>query len=100
MVQPRQHHILASFLDLAREEDLVENRIDLVKIENQVELAHVAEEGVQDLNKEVDGFEVSELVVVGVDADAEEEASVAAVDDLVVSELNKVGLVLLIPRGH
>ena len=35
----------------------------------------------------MDGFQVCELVVVGVDADAEEEASVATIHDLVVPEL-------------
>ena len=35
----------------------------------------------------MDGFQVRELVVVRVDADAEEEAGVATVDDLVVAEL-------------
>ncbi len=44
----------------------------------------------------MDGLEVGELVVVGVDAGAEEEAGVAPVDDLVVAELDKVGLVLLV----
>ena len=34
-------------------------------------------------------FEVRELVVVRVDADAEEEAGVATVDDLVVAELEQ-----------
>lgn len=47
----------------------------------------------------MDGLEVGELVVVCVDAGAEEEAGVAAVDDLVVAELDKVGLVLLVARG-
>lgn len=47
----------------------------------------------------MDGFEVGELVVLGVDADAEEEAGVAAVDDAVVAELDEVGLVLLVARG-
>lgn len=47
----------------------------------------------------MDGLEKGELVVVCVDAGAEEEAGVAAVDDLVVAELDKVGLVLLVARG-
>lgn len=42
------------------------------------------------------GLEIGQLVVVGVDAGAEEEASVASVHDLVVAELDKVGLVLLV----
>lgn len=47
----------------------------------------------------MDGLEVSELVVVCVDAGAEEEAGVAAVDNLVVAEFDKVGLVLLVAGG-
>lgn len=46
----------------------------------------------------MDGLEVGELVVVGVDTGAEEEPRVAAVDDLVVAELDEVGLVLLVAR--
>jgi len=44
----------------------------------------------------VDGFQVRQLVVVGVDAGAEEEAGVPPVDDAVRAELDEVGLVLLV----
>jgi len=40
----------------------------------------------------VDSFEVEEIVVRHVDADAEVESCVTAVDDLVVAELNEVGV--------
>lgn len=96
MLQPRQHDLLARLLDLAGQEDLVEDGVDLVEVEDQVQLADVAEEGVEDLDEEVDGLEEGELIVVGVDAGAEEESGVPAVDDLVVAELDKVGLVLLV----
>lgn len=96
VLQPRQDDLLTRLLDLAGQEDLVQDGVDLVEVEDQVQLAHVAEEGVQDLDKEVDGLEVGQLVVVGVDAGAEEEAGVPAVDDLVVAELDEVGLVLLV----
>lgn len=99
MLQPRQDDLLARLLDLAGEEDLVKNGVHLVKVEDEVELADVAEEGVEDLDEEVDGLEKRELVVVCVDAGAEEEAGVAAVDDLVVAELDEVGLVLLVAGG-
>jgi len=47
------------------------------------------------------GFEICELVIIGVDACAEEEASVSAIDDLGhVAELDEVGLVLLVARGN
>lgn len=97
--QPRQHNLLTRLLNLARQKDLVEDGVHLVKVEDEVELADVAEEGVEHLDEEVDGLEEGELVVVCVDASAEEEARIAAVDNLVVAELDKVGLVLLVARG-
>lgn len=99
MFQPRQDDLFTSLLDLSGKEDLVEDGVDLVEVEDEVELADVAEEGVENLDEEVDGLEVGELVVVCVDAGAEEEAGVAAVDDLVVAELDEVGLVLLVAGG-
>jgi hypothetical protein len=44
----------------------------------------------------VDGLEVGQLVVVGVDAGAEEEPRVSAVHDLVIAELDEIGLILLV----
>jgi hypothetical protein len=35
----------------------------------------------------MDSFEICQLVVVGIDADAEEETGVSTVNDLVVAEL-------------
>jgi hypothetical protein len=99
MLQPRQHDLLARLLDLAGQEDLVQDGVDLVEVEDQVQLAHVPEKGVEHLDEEVDRLQVRELVVVGVDAGAEEEPRVPPVDDLVVAELDEVGLVLLVARG-
>lgn len=45
------------------------------------------------------GLQIRQLVIVGVDADAEEKPRVAPVDNLQVPELNEVGLMLLISRG-
>lgn len=100
MLEARENDLLARLLDLAGEKDLVEDGVNLVEVEDEVELADIAEEGVEDLDEEVDGLEVGQLVVVGVDAGAEEEAGVAAVDDLVVAELDEVGLVLLVAGGY
>ena len=47
----------------------------------------------------MNGLEVGELVVVGVNAGAEEEAGVAAVDEAVVAELDEVRLIFLVARG-
>ena len=43
-------------------------------------------------------LEVRKLIVIGVNAGAEEEPGIAAVDDLIVAELDEVGLVLLVAR--
>ncbi|KAL8981072.1 MAG: hypothetical protein Q9177_005687 [Variospora cf. flavescens] len=68
------------------------------KSHKPIQLAHVAKERIQHLDEEMDGFQVRELVVVGVDAHAEEEPRVPPVHDLQVPELDEVGLVLLVPR--
>ncbi len=70
----------------------------LVKIKNQIQLAHVPEETVQHLDEEMDRLEVRQFVVVGVDAHAEEQPRVPPIDDLVVAELDEVRLVFLIAR--
>ena len=82
MLQPRQYHLLTRLLNLPREKHLIQDGVDLVKIKHEVQLAHVPEELVQHLDEEVDGLEVGQLVVVGVDAHAEEEARVPPVHDL------------------
>jgi hypothetical protein len=96
MFQPREHNLLARLFDLARQKHLVEDGINLVEVEDKVKLADVSEKGIEDLDKEVNGLEERQLVIVCVDASAKEETGVAAVDDLVVAELDKVGLVFLI----
>ena len=72
----------------------------LVKVKDEIELAHVPEKGIEHLDKEVNRLQIGELVVVRVDARAKEEAGVAAVDDLgPLAELDEVGLVFLIAWG-
>lgn len=100
MLQPRQNNLLTRLLNLPRQKHLVQNGIDLVKVEDQIQLAHIPKERIQHLHEEVNSFQVGELVVVGVHAGAEEEARVPAVDDLVVPELDEVGLVFLVAGGH
>lgn len=100
MLESRENDLFARLLDLSRQEDLVEDGVDLVEVEDEVELADVAEEGVEHLDEEVDRLEVRKLVVVGVDARAEEQPRVSPVHDLVVPELDEIGLVLLVSRRN
>jgi hypothetical protein len=99
MLQPRQNNLLTRLLNLPRQKHLVEDSIDLVKVEHQIQLTHIPEERIQHLDKEVYRLQVRELIVVGIDARAEEQSCIAAVDDLVVAEFDKVRLVLLVARG-
>ena len=48
----------------------------------------------------MNSLEIGELVIVCVDTGTEEETGVTAVYDLIVSELDKVGLVFLIARRN
>ena len=96
VLQSCQDHLLARLFNFPRQKDLVQYCVHLVKVKDQIELADVAEEGVQDLDEEVYHLEIGELVVVCVDARAEEEARVPAVDDLAAAELDEVGLILLV----
>jgi hypothetical protein len=71
----------------------------LVEVEHQVQFAHIPKELIQHLHKEMYRFQVSELVVVGVYACAEEQPGIAAVDHFRgAAELNEVGLVFLVAR--
>ena len=72
MLQPRQHNLLTRLLNLPGQEHLVQDGIHLVEVEDEVQLADIPKEGVEHLDKEVDGLEVGELVVVCVDTRAKE----------------------------
>ena len=71
----------------------------LIKVEYQVQFTHVAKELIQHLHEEMYRLQVCELVVVGVYARAEEQSSIAAVNDFRgAAELDEVGLVFLVAR--
>ena len=59
----------------------------LMEVEDQVELANVAKENIQNLHEQVDGLQIAELVVRNVHAKGKEKASISPVDDLEVVEL-------------
>ncbi|KAI7288120.1 hypothetical protein KC345_g6 [Hortaea werneckii] len=81
---------------LPRKPRLRWRRPDFTKVEDEIQLAYVAEELIQHFYKEVDGFQIGQLVVVGIDTGTEEESGVATVDDLAAAaELDEVGLVLI-----
>eukprot|EP00414_Alexandrium_minutum_P009514 CAMPEP_0113821030 /NCGR_PEP_ID=MMETSP0328-20130328/1534_1 /TAXON_ID=39455 /ORGANISM="Alexandrium minutum" /LENGTH=56 /DNA_ID=CAMNT_0000788961 /DNA_START=165 /DNA_END=335 /DNA_ORIENTATION=+ /assembly_acc=CAM_ASM_000350 len=56
-------------------------------MEDEVQLAHVAEISVEHLDKQVDELQNPELIVVHVHAEDEEHPRITPVDDLVLSVL-------------
>ena len=53
---------------------------------------------VKELDEEVDGFEIGQLVVVDIDAKREEQPSVTPIDDLVRAELDEVRVLGIAPH--
>lgn len=101
MLQPRQNNLFTRLLDLARQKHLIQNSIDLVKVEDKIQLTHIAKELIQHLDKEMNGLQISKLVIIRVDASAEEETGVATIDDFGgAAELDEIGLVFLVARRH
>ena len=95
MFQPRQHNLLTRLLNLPRQKHFIENRIDLypiksyqppsstlspshptgthlIEVKHQIQFAHVPKKAIQHLHKEMNRLQIRQLVVVRVDAYAEE----------------------------
>ena len=82
----------ACFLNLSRQDDLVQNDVDLWEVEDQVQLADRSEVLLHRFNVQVDRLHHGQLVVVHVAADREEQPSIPSVNYLHVSVLNEVCL--------
>lgn len=59
----------------------------LVEVEDQIKLTDIAEEMVQNLNKQVDAFKVSQLIVCYVNAQWEKQPCISPVYNLMRSKL-------------
>lgn len=82
--------LFAGFLQLSSKYELVQNKVDLLKIENQIQLTYIAEEMVKNLHKQVDTFKVHELIVSNVNTQGEEETRISPVYYFVCPKLDKV----------
>ena len=58
MLQSSQNDLFARLFDLASQEDLVEDRVDLVEVEDKVQFADITEELIEHFDEEVDRFQV------------------------------------------
>ena len=117
MFKSCKYDLFGRLLDLAGQEDFVEDSIDLrlhqhskpvsyplypylIKVEHQIQLTNIPKELIQHLDKEVYGLQVCQFIIIRVNARTEEEAGIATVDDLAAAaELDEVRLVLLVARS-
>lgn len=63
------------------------NGAHLVKVENEIQFTDVVKVFVEHFDEVVNGFQVVQVVVADVNADAEVKAGVTAVDDFEIAEL-------------
>ncbi|KFZ02531.1 hypothetical protein V500_00124, partial [Pseudogymnoascus sp. VKM F-4518 (FW-2643)] len=75
-------------------------RTHLVEVKHQIQLTHIPKEAIQHLDKEVYGLEVRQLIIIRIDADAEEQPSIPPIHHAVLPELDEIGLMLLVPRRN
>eukprot|EP00429_Kryptoperidinium_foliaceum_P079020 CAMPEP_0176223902 /NCGR_PEP_ID=MMETSP0121_2-20121125/20982_1 /TAXON_ID=160619 /ORGANISM="Kryptoperidinium foliaceum, Strain CCMP 1326" /LENGTH=214 /DNA_ID=CAMNT_0017563147 /DNA_START=30 /DNA_END=671 /DNA_ORIENTATION=+ len=78
--------------DLPGQEELVQDVVHLVKVEDEVQFAHISEVAVEDLHEQVDQLQGAQLVVVDVHAEDEEHAGIPPIDDLVVPVLQEISV--------
>jgi hypothetical protein len=69
------------FQDESADDDFVEDKVDLVHVEDEVELADVFKAAVECFDKDLYEVEDAELGLGAVDAEDEEEGCVVSVDD-------------------
>jgi hypothetical protein len=79
-----EHVLLAAFLHLTGDQQLIEDEVGLLEVEDDVQLAHVAVVFVHLLDIAVDDLEGDQLIVGVVGSGDEEKRGVAAVDDFCV----------------
>ena len=77
-----KHILLAALLHFSSDQQLVEDKVGLLEVEDDVQLADVAVVLVHLLNVAVDDFERDQLIVGRVAAGDEEERGISAIDDL------------------
>lgn len=77
------------FANFARQEHLVDDRVDFVKVEHQIQFTHIVKVFVENFDEIVNRFEITQVVIIHVHTDAEIEASISAVYDFEVSELKE-----------
>lgn len=63
--------------------------IYLIEIKDQIQLTHIVEIFIQHLNKVVNGFKITQIVIIDIYTDAKVETSVSSVYDFEITELKE-----------
>lgn len=82
--------LLAAFLHLAGEEELIENEICLLKVEDNIKFAHIAIIFVHLLDEAMHNLQGNELVIGGVYSGDEEKGGIATIHNLGVFAISSV----------
>lgn len=113
MVKSSKHNVLAGLFNLACQKHFIQDSIHLsrlesishplstcttypttylVEIKDQIQFADITKECIQHFDEKVDCFEISQLVVIGVNTYAKEQSSITTIHDLVVAILSNIHL--------
>jgi hypothetical protein len=90
-----QNFSLARFFDFPSQHELIQYGINLVEIKDNIQFTNIAEVTVQELHKQMDGFQVGQFIVVHIHRNREEKTRVSSVDELVVVVFNEIGVFLV-----
>lgn len=77
-----------------------EKETHFVKVKHQIQRTNVPEKTIEHLDKEVNSFQIRQLIIIRVDADTKEQPRITPINNLERAEFDKVGLMLLISRRN
>ena len=81
MTYAPQNILLAAFLHLSRQQEFVQNKVSLLEVEDDIELADIAVVFVHLFDVSMNGFEGDQLVVGRSATGDEKEGGITTVDD-------------------
>ena len=90
---------MTCFPDFTSQEHFINYSVDFIEVEHKIQLTDIVKILVENLDKVVNSFEVVEVIIIDINADAEVETGVSSVDNFKVSELHEV-CVFGIPHRH
>ena len=77
--------------DLSSYNVVIHDLVDLIKVENDIHLAHALEIHIKGLDEEMNGLQSQQLVIVSIYSHSEVKSSITSGDELVSTELDEVG---------